>query len=89
MKLLIVRHGDPDYSIDSLTPTGWKEAELLSHRLKKLDVKAFYVSPMGRAKDTAAATLKALGREATELPWLREFVLRMQKPAMPNLQAFP
>lgn len=22
MKLLIVRHGDPDYSIDSLTPKG-------------------------------------------------------------------
>ncbi len=27
MKLLIVRHGDPDYSIDSLTPKGWREAE--------------------------------------------------------------
>ena len=25
MKLLIVRHADPDYSIDSLTPTGWEE----------------------------------------------------------------
>lgn len=80
MKLLIVRHGDPDYSIDSLTPTGWREAELLSHRLQKLEVKAFYVSPLGRAKDTAAATLKAMGRDATELPWLREFALRMQKP---------
>ena len=45
MKLLIVRHGDPDYSIDSLTETGWVEAELLSHRLCKLDVKAFYCSP--------------------------------------------
>lgn len=33
MKLLIVRHGDPDYSIDSLTETGWKEAELLADRL--------------------------------------------------------
>ena len=26
MRLLIVRHGDPDYSIDSLTEKGWKEA---------------------------------------------------------------
>ena len=41
MKLLIVRHGDPDYSIDSLTETGWIEAELLSDRLCKLDVKKF------------------------------------------------
>ena len=30
MRLLIVRHGDPDYSIDSLTEKGWKEAEYLS-----------------------------------------------------------
>ena len=80
MKLLIVRHGDPDYSIDSLTPTGWIEAELLSHRLTRLNVKAFYVSPLGRAKDTASFTLQALGREATVKPWLREFALRIQKP---------
>ena len=24
MRLLIVRHADPDYSIDSLTPAGWE-----------------------------------------------------------------
>lgn len=29
MKLVIVRHGDPDYSIDSLTEKGWKEVEYL------------------------------------------------------------
>ena len=64
MKLLIVRHGDPDYSIDSLTPKGWREAELLKDRLTKLDVAAFYCSPLGRAKDTSKATLNALGRKA-------------------------
>ena len=64
MKLLIVRHGDPDYDIDSLTEKGWKEAEYLSQKLCKLDVKAFYVSPLGRAKDTAAPTLKKMGRSA-------------------------
>lgn len=80
MKLVIVRHGDPDYSIDSLTPTGWKEAELLSDRLCKLDVKAFYVSPLGRARDTASLTLNKLGRTAEELPWLREFAPKIQKP---------
>ena len=56
MKLLIVRHGDPDYDIDSLTEKGWKEVEYLSQKLSKLDVKAFYVSPLGRAKATAAPT---------------------------------
>ena len=64
MKLLIVRHGDPDYSIDSLTPKGWREAELLKDRLTKLDVAACYCSPLGRAKDTASFTLKECGREA-------------------------
>ena len=58
MKLVIVRHGDPDYSIDSLTEKGWKEVEYLSERLAKLDVKEFYVSPLGRARDTASLTLK-------------------------------
>ena len=69
MKLLIVRHGDPDYDIDSLTEKGWKEVEYLSQNLSKLDVKAFYVSPLGRAKDTAAPTLKKMGRTATECEW--------------------
>lgn len=80
MKLLIVRHGDPDYSIDSLTETGWQEADLLSRRLSKLDVKAFYCSPLGRAKDTSKPTLEKLGRTAQILPWLREFAPKVQKP---------
>ena len=73
MKLLIIRHGDPNYAIDSLTETGWKEADLLAERISKLDVKNFYVSPLGRAKDTARATLTKMGREAEEMDWLREF----------------
>ena len=72
MKLLIVRHGDPDYTIDSLTEIGWKEADLLSNRLSGLDVKACYCSPLGRAKDTAKATLEKMGRTAIVKPWLRE-----------------
>ena len=80
MKLLIVRHGDPDYSIDSLTETGWIEAELLSNRLTKLDVKAFYCSPLGRAQDTARPTLEKLGREAEICPWLQEFPPKVAKP---------
>ena len=56
MKLLIVRHGDPDYTIDSLTEKGWREVEFLSERLTKLEIRDFYVSPLGRAKDTASPT---------------------------------
>lgn len=72
MEILIIRHGDPDYSIDSLTPQGWKEAELLSQKLTKMEITAFYSSPLGRAKDTAAPTLQKLNREMTILDWLEE-----------------
>ena len=37
MKILLIRHGDPDYTIDSLTEKGWREARLLSNRLEKLE----------------------------------------------------
>ncbi len=73
MRLIIVRHAEPDYSIDSLTQKGWREAELLSERLSKLDVKACYCSPLGRAQDTSKATLKKLKMTAETLDWLREF----------------
>lgn len=80
MKLLIVRHGDPDYSIDSLTEKGWREAEYLAERVAALDVKEFYTSPLGRARDTASCTLKKAGRTAIEKEWLREFAPRIQRP---------
>ena len=73
MKILIVRHGEPDYSIDSLTEKGWREANLLANRMAELDIADFYVSPLGRARDTAKPTLERMGREAEVLPWLKEF----------------
>ncbi|MBQ8203608.1 MAG: histidine phosphatase family protein [Clostridia bacterium] len=73
MKILIVRHGDPDYEKDSLTEKGFREAELLSEKLKKLDIKAVYCSPLGRAKATMEPTLKKMGLEATICEWLKEF----------------
>ena len=80
MELLIIRHGDPDYTIDSLTEKGWKEAEYLSEKLVKMDIQDFYVSPLGRARDTASCTLKKLNREAVVCPWLREFSPRINRP---------
>ena len=73
MKLLIIRHADPDYEKDSLTEKGWREAELLSNKISTMDIKEFYVSPLGRARDTANVTLNKMNRTAEVLPWLREF----------------
>ena len=58
MKIIFIRHGEPNYEIDSLTEKGWREAELLSKRTAKWNVTDFYCSPLGRAKDTASFTLK-------------------------------
>lgn len=80
MKLMIIRHADPDYSIDSLTPQGHIEAELLSQKMCKVPVTAFYVSPLGRAKDTAAYTLNKINRTAEECDWLREFPPVIDRP---------
>lgn len=81
---MIIRHAEPDYTIDSLTEKGWKEAELLSDRIYKMDVKDFYVSPLGRARDTASVTLKKMNREAKALPWLREFDVLIRDPQTGN-----
>lgn len=80
MNLIFVRHAEPDYSIDSLTPRGWLEARALAPRVAKWQVKEFYVSPMGRAKDTAREGMALTGRTPVELPWLREFQVPLTRP---------
>lgn len=89
MRILIIRHGDPDYEKDSLTEKGWKEASFLAEKMKKENVKAFYVSPLGRAKDTASLTLQAMNRTATECEWLREFFVPIDRPDVPDHKSIP
>lgn len=80
MKILLVRHGEPDYTIDSLTPKGWREAQILSDRLVRLKDPDVYCSPRGRAQDTARATLRRTGWSMETLPWLAEFRSRIWHP---------
>ena len=75
MRLLIIRHGDPDYANDTLTEKGRKEASLLAEKLKKEKINYIYSSPLGRAKDTCMYAAKALDMENQVLiePLFREF----------------
>lgn len=73
MRLLFIRHAEPDYTIDSLTEKGFREASLLRDRLVKLNIRYFYCSPLGRARDTAKPTLEAYGKSAEICDFLREF----------------
>lgn len=80
MKIIFVRHGEPDYTHDSLTEKGWREAGFLAERISKWRVTDFYCSPLGRAKDTASCTLKKMNREAVTLDWMREFSYAIDDP---------
>jgi len=73
MRVLIIRHAEPDYAIDGLTEKGKREAELLSRKLLKEPIDAVYCSTLGRARLTAAPTLEKKGMVAEYCEWLREF----------------
>lgn len=73
MRILLIRHGDPDYEHDTLTEKGHKEAALLAETAEDLNVGDCYVSPLGRAQVTASYTLKKLGLTAETKDWLQEF----------------
>ena len=78
MRILIIRHADPDYANDTLTEKGWKEAELLANRLEKEKIDYFYSSPLGRAQDTCKTVAKRFGKEKDIVvhDWLKEFDVR-------------
>lgn len=80
MRLLFIRHGEPDYEKDSLTEKGFREAEYLAEYLADVKIDACYVSPLGRAKDTAAPTLLKKQMTGVECQWLEEFPAKVVRP---------
>ncbi len=72
MRLLIIRHADPDYPNNTITPHGRREAEALSVRLAAFGLDRIFSSPLGRAIDTAKYTADALGLEIEIEPWTHE-----------------
>lgn len=46
MRILLIRHGDPDYEHDTLTEKGRREAELLAKRASSLAMGSCYQSPL-------------------------------------------
>lgn len=72
MNIYFIRHGDPDYSTDSLTNLGKIQAEKLADSIKNLEIDEVYQSPMGRAKQTAAYSCKNWNIEPVTVQWLKE-----------------
>ena len=72
MLLFYIRHGDPIYSPDSLTPLGIQQADALSKRLAMYGIDEIYASSSERAQMTARPTAKLLQKEIHTLDWCNE-----------------
>lgn len=86
MRILLIRHGDPDYENDTLTEKGRREAELLAKTADDLKLGSCFVSPLGRARDTAACCLGRTGLTAQTLDWLEEFPAKLDLNLYPEMR---
>ena len=59
MRLIFVRHGEPNYALDCLTEKGVLQAEKAAQRLRSESIDAMFSSPQGRALQTAQAASRA------------------------------
>lgn len=81
MLLYIIRHGDPDYETDSLTPRGVLQAEAVGKRLLASGIDRIFSSPLGRARQTAEPACKLLGLPCNIEEWAEELVNKVYRPA--------
>lgn len=72
MLFFYVRHGDPIYSPDELTPLGRRQAEAVSKRLAMHGIDRIYASTSNRAMQTAQPTCEILKKEMTLLDFANE-----------------
>ena len=72
MRIIFVRHGEPDYAHDCLTEQGRKQALAVAERLREEGIEEIWSSPLGRAAETAAAAAEVLGLPVKTLDFMRE-----------------
>ena len=73
MRLLIIRHAEPDYPNNTLTEKGFREAECLAKHIERYHIDEIYCSPMNRALFTAEAIERQIHVPITVMDWMREF----------------
>ena len=72
MRIIFVRHGEPDYERDCLTERGKLQALAAAERLREEGIEEIFSSPLGRAAETAAAAAETLGLPVRTLGFMRE-----------------
>ena len=76
MILYYVRHGDPIYNPDGLTPLGKRQAEACARLLCRTGLDEIYSSTSQRAIDTATPTAEILKKEIKLLDFAHEADVR-------------
>lgn len=72
MRLYIIRHGEPAYPEDRLTPKGHSQAREIADRLADAEPRRLCSSPMRRAVQSASYTAERLGLELEIEDWMAE-----------------
>ena len=72
MRIVFVRHGEPDYARDCLTELGRIQAKKAAQRLLGEGIGEIYASPLGRARETAQAAAEVLGLPVKTLDFMEE-----------------
>ena len=73
MRIIIIRHAEPDYEHNCITKQGEIEALALKDRLLKEKIDEIYVSPLNRAYLTAKPYLEVSHKSYQTMEWLKEF----------------
>ena len=72
MLVFYIRHGDPIYDPDSLTPLGQRQAESVAKRLALFGIDEVYSSTSTRAMQTAQPLCELLHKKLNTLEFLHE-----------------
>jgi broad specificity phosphatase PhoE len=72
MRIYLIRHADPDYPNNTITPAGHEEARALAQRLAREKIDRIYCSPLGRALHTMQYTADLIGLEPAVEEWTAE-----------------
>jgi broad specificity phosphatase PhoE len=78
MLIYLIRHADPDYPNNTITPAGHLEARALGERMGKVGLNRIYCSPLGRARDTMRYIAEKIGLTAQIEPWTAELTTRLK-----------
>lgn len=72
MEIFLIRHADPDYKNDTITPEGHRQALALAESFRSDRPDVLYSSPMGRAIQTQSYLAQMAELTPVILEWLHE-----------------